>query len=59
MSQRPPRHRPLERRHDWALAVSGVLAFAIGGYLLEGTVLTWPFLVVLGTFMFAVIQRYH
>lgn len=52
-------YRPLERRRDWVLGILGLLAFGIGGYLLQGTLLSWPLTVALVAFIAAVIQRYH
>jgi hypothetical protein len=50
---------PLERRRDWVLGIVGLIAFGIGGYLLDGTVGSWPLLVALVAFVGAVIQRYR
>jgi hypothetical protein len=55
-----PAKRPLERRRDWILALLGVVVLGIGGgYLLEGRLVLWTFLVPLGVFLVAVFQHYR
>jgi hypothetical protein len=58
-SPRSPADGPLGRRRDWVLGILGVIVFGIGGYLLQGTLLSWPLIIALGTFIQAVIQRYR
>jgi hypothetical protein len=41
------------------LGILGVIVFGIGGYLLQGTLFSWPLIIALGTFIQAVIQRYR
>jgi hypothetical protein len=52
-------HRPLERRRDWAFSILGVIVFGIVGYLVQGTLLSVPLIVSLGTFIVAVVQHYR
>lgn len=58
---RSPADGPVERRHELRLVpgILGVIAFRIGGYLLQGTLLSWPLIVALGTFVVAAIQHYR
>jgi hypothetical protein len=51
--------RPLERRRDWALCILGVIALGIGGYLLEGRVVSSLLAGGLVGFIGIVIQRYR
>jgi hypothetical protein len=58
---RSPANGPLERHHElrWVPGILGVIVFGIGGYLLQGTLLSWPLIVALGTFIAAVVQHYR
>jgi hypothetical protein len=41
------------------LSIVGVIVFGIVGYLIQGTLLSAPLMVSLGTFIIAVIQHYR
>jgi hypothetical protein len=52
-------HRPLERRRDWALSILGLIALGIGGYLLEGRLVSSLLAGGLIIFIAAVVQHYR
>jgi hypothetical protein len=52
-------HRPLERRRDWMLAILGLIVLGIGGYLLEGRLVSSLLAGGLVIFIAVVIQHYR